>query len=71
MNYFFMNNVKSICFQDLHLIDLEEFKYAGTNMTSFRLVDPNNLEVQVYWQSDFNEISGPSPESFQTLFLSN
>ena len=33
-------------FQDLHLVDLEEFKYGGTNITSFRLVDPNNPEVK-------------------------
>ena len=32
-------------FQDLHLVDLEEFKYGGTNITSFRLVDPHNPEV--------------------------
>ena len=33
-------------FQDLHLVDLEEFKYAGTNLTAFRLVDPENVEVK-------------------------
>jgi ionotropic glutamate receptor len=25
---------------------LDEFKYGGTNITAFRLVDPDNLEVQ-------------------------
>ena len=30
---------------DMHTIDLEDFKYGGTNITSFRLVDPDNPEV--------------------------
>ena len=33
--------------QDLHLVDLEHFKYAGTNLTAFRLVDPQNANVRV------------------------
>ena len=33
-------------FKDLHLVDLEDFKYGGTNITSFRLVDPHNPEVK-------------------------
>lgn len=33
-------------FQDLHTVDLEEFKYGGTNITAFRLVDPERAEVQ-------------------------
>ena len=28
-------------------MDMEEFKYAGTNITAFRLVDPDNVDVQV------------------------
>ena len=32
---------------DLHLVDLEEFKYGGTNITSLRLVDPYRQNVQV------------------------
>jgi hypothetical protein len=28
--------------QDLHPLDLEDFRYGGTNITAFRLVDPNN-----------------------------
>ena len=31
---------------DIHTINLEEFKYGGTNITAFRLVDPENVEVQ-------------------------
>lgn len=31
--------------QDLHTINLDEFKYGGTNITAFRLVDPENPEV--------------------------
>ena len=30
-------------------MDMEEFKYAGTNITAFRLVDPDNEDVQVTW----------------------
>ena len=32
---------------DLHLADLEQFKYSGTNITAFRLVDPFRPKVQV------------------------
>ncbi len=28
------------------MVDLEEFKYGGTNITSFRLVDPNRRIVR-------------------------
>lgn len=31
---------------DLHSVDLEEFKYGGTNITAFRLVDPFSSTVQ-------------------------
>ncbi|KAF4521436.1 hypothetical protein B566_EDAN010593 [Ephemera danica] len=31
---------------DLHIVDLDEFKYGGTNITAFRLVDPERAEVQ-------------------------
>ena len=30
---------------DLHLVELEDFKYGGTNITAFRLVDPAHPEV--------------------------
>ena len=32
---------------DLHLVDMEEFKYGGTNITALRLVDPYRSTVQV------------------------
>ncbi|XP_066262969.1 glutamate receptor ionotropic, kainate 2 [Euwallacea similis] len=31
---------------DLHGVDLEEFKYGGTNITAFRLVDPDGPEIR-------------------------
>ena len=31
---------------DLHTVDLEEFKYGGTNITALRLVDPEDPELQ-------------------------
>ena len=43
--YIFVNLV--LLLQDLHLVDLEDFKYAGTNLTAFRLVDPDNADVRV------------------------
>lgn len=30
----------------MHTISLDEFKYGGTNITAFRLVDPQNPQVQ-------------------------
>lgn len=33
-------------FQDLHGVNLEEFKYGGTNITAFRLVDPDGPDVK-------------------------
>lgn len=32
--------------QDLHSVDLEEFKYGGTNITALRLLDPERADVQ-------------------------
>lgn len=32
--------------QDLHSVDLDEFKYGGTNITAFRLLDPEKPEIQ-------------------------
>lgn len=32
--------------QDLQTIKLDEFKYGGTNITAFRLVDPDSKMVQ-------------------------
>lgn len=31
---------------DLHMVDLDEFKYGGTNITAFRLVNPDKELVQ-------------------------
>ena len=33
-------------YQDLHMVNLEEFKYGGTNLTAFRLLDPEKPEVK-------------------------
>lgn len=35
-----------LLWQDLHSVDLEEFKYGGTNITALRLVDPDKPELQ-------------------------
>ena len=31
--------------QDLHMVELEDFKYGGTNITALRLVDPSDEKV--------------------------
>ncbi|KAK2148222.1 hypothetical protein LSH36_509g01058 [Paralvinella palmiformis] len=37
--------VNNILHQDADLIDLEDFKYNGVNITSFRIIDPTRPEV--------------------------
>ena len=32
--------------QDLHMVNLDDFKYGGTNLTAFRLLDPDREEVK-------------------------
>ena len=34
-----------LIFQDLSMVDLEDFKYGGANITSMRLVNPNDKKV--------------------------
>ena len=43
---------------DLHLVDMEEFKYGGTNITSLRLVDPYRSNVQVLTDIVNSMVSG-------------
>ena len=31
---------------DLHMVNLDDFKYGGTNVTAFRLLDPEREEVR-------------------------
>ena len=33
--------------KDLHTVDLDEFKHGGTNITAFRLVDPEKTQKVV------------------------
>ena len=40
------NDRKYFLFQDLHLVNLDEFKVIGTNITAFRLIDPDSPAVQ-------------------------
>ena len=41
------SQLAKICFifQDLHMVELEDFKYGGTNITALRLVDPAEEKV--------------------------
>ncbi len=32
--------------KDLHMVEMEDFKYGGTNITAFRLVNPSSELVQ-------------------------
>ena len=41
---------------DLHLVELEDFKYGGTNITAFRLVDPGQRGVQASNEDAFLSI---------------
>jgi hypothetical protein len=34
-----------IIFQDMSTLDLDEFRHKGANITSMRLIDPNNPDV--------------------------
>lgn len=63
---------------DLHTVDLDEFKYGGTNITAFRLVDPEKPELQqvikewTYGESRFGRKLEPGTASkvrFFALFL--
>ena len=54
--------------QDLHLVDLEDFKYGGTNITSFRLVDPHNPEVKDVVKSWTLGITGSTNRINETNF---
>ena len=51
------------CFQDLGLVDLEDYKYGGVNITAMRLIDPSRpqvLDVMSEWSiTDHN--NGKSP----------
>lgn len=55
--------------QDLQTIDLDEFKYSGTNITAFRIVDPENSivrkTVSEWSQSELRSDKKPSERAFQ------
>lgn len=55
--------------QDLQTIDLDEFKYSGTNITAFRLVDPENplvyKTVSEWSQSELRSDKKPNERVFQ------
>lgn len=51
---------------DLHSVELEEFKYGGTNITAFRLVDPYNSVVQSTirnWTLDMDTVSSTKQQN--------
>jgi len=41
-----MNGCWSYLIQDMHTLDLDAFKYSGTNITGMRLVKPLDSEFQ-------------------------
>lgn len=52
--------------QDLHTIDMEDFKYGKTNITGFRLVDENNngfkalvVELNTKWTGAIRKLEFP------------
>lgn len=51
---------------DLQTLDLEEFKYGGTNITAFRLVDPESVVVQnIVSEWTVNNPKTPVPHLYQ------
>jgi hypothetical protein len=51
-------------------VDLEEFKYGGTNITAFRLVDPERadvLKVMRDWAYGSDSRFGRKPEGASSL----
>lgn len=43
--------------QDVHTVDLDQFKYTGTNITALRLVNPQSpeaLSVSSDWASEIS-----------------
>ena len=49
-------------FQDLHLVELEDFKYGGTNITGYRLVDPTQdwiVDIVEEWVKELERLRGP------------
>lgn len=63
-------------FQDLHTVDLEEFKHGGTNITAFRLVDPEKPEIQkviqdwIYGEKRYNRELDMGQNSNKVRFIS-
>ncbi|CAH1800045.1 unnamed protein product [Owenia fusiformis] len=51
---------------DLDLVDLNDFRYGGTNITAFRLVDPSRPQVQAVLPAWKRRNLIPSMQSIQT-----
>ena len=53
------------------MVNMDEFKYGGTNVTAFRLLDPERDEVRqvvqdwIYGEMRFNRISESSSAGFK------
>ncbi|XP_072157051.1 glutamate receptor ionotropic, kainate 2 isoform X1 [Bemisia tabaci] len=57
---------------DLHSVDLEEFKYGGTNITAFRLVDPEKpelLQILRDWKENITFIKTETALMYDAVFL--
>lgn len=61
----------SLSQKDLQTIDLDEFKYSGTNITAFRLVDPDNpiarKTISEWSQSELRSDKKPNERAFQVI----
>jgi hypothetical protein len=61
--------------KDLHTIDLEDFKFGKTKITSFRLVDSSSPELQSLladWALLANRLGGRKtrpPENISVIYL--
>lgn len=56
------------------MVNMDEFRYGGTNVTAFRLLDPEREEVKqvvqdwIYGEMRFNRLSDSSSPGFKVRF---
>lgn len=56
--------------QDIHLADLDDLRYGGTNITGFRMMSPQSAAVEEVWSNLlYEESRGTSKilQDFRTL----
>ena len=70
-----IKNTFGLIFQDLHMVDLDDFKYGGTNVTAFRLLDPEREEVKqvvqdwIFGEMRYGRKLEPHEQTIKVLLL--